>query len=151
MNLEEIEEKAIQFLKQVSNPLVHVDMLQTHLENECADYSLTKDRLLEFVDRHEQFKLFESAQLKDAPAITDPLAQEGFLGGPYVILESRVPTPDQLAAMMIEQLKQLGEALAQALAHAREDNDISQQESIQIALKRTSTLLKKIAPHSEDE
>ena len=151
MSLEVVEDKTIQYLKLASNPLVQLDTLHSHLQNECPGYALTRDLLLDFLQKHERFRLIESATLDHAPGLTDSLSTEGFISGPYVILDTRVPTPEQLALMMAEQLQRLGEALAHALALAREHHDEKREQDIQNALRRVSELLRKIAPMGSDD
>lgn len=80
----------------------------------------------------------------DDDGVAAALKEEGFLGVPHVILESRRPSADHLAAMLLEQIDRMGEALAHALAEAREAGDSERQEAIERTLQRTSTLRTKI-------
>jgi hypothetical protein len=149
VNLEDVEQRMLAHLKGSSNPLVRFDTLYAHLNDAVPSGELTRARLLDFLREHEMVRLIEGAEAADDPLV-EALAAEGFMGVPYVILESRIPTADQLTAMMVDQLDRMGAALSEALAEARAEGDAERTEAIQNALWRTSRLKRKLAPGIDD-
>lgn len=146
MNLEDIEQRTLTYLKQVSNPLVRLDVLYAHLFDELTPHgkSLTMGELQDFLAKHELFRLMEPLGLDGDPGMAAALSAVGLVSGPCVILDTRLPTRDQLAAMMLEQLNQMAEALATALHQAREENDEARAKAILRTLDRTGAIRKKV-------
>ena len=141
MNLDRMEEKLLNYLRQVSNPLVRIDVLYDHLRQDKQFKELSREDLLDFLNPHDQVKVIQS--LGD-PQTSLELEEAGFSTGPCVILRTRVPTGDQLGTMMVEQLKTVHEALGKALLEARECGDTSTESEIRKALERSSDLRRRL-------
>lgn len=150
MNLEAIEQHALSYLKQVTNPLVRIEVLHAHLRDHGLAEGLTVRELKDFLSKHELFRVIE-------PAV--PVAELEALGlgeeipipsGAYVILDTRVPSDQQLAAMMLDQLVAMQEALRVAKAEALDRADMKRMSAIDAVLQRIRELQQKLAPHGED-
>lgn len=148
MQLETIEEKALNYLGQVSNPLVRIDVLHAHLTNPDASEQILLSDLEEFLTHHELIRVIKPLP-QEAAGATEELAP-GDGAGPrsYVILSTRVPTKHQTAAMMLEQFNSMHEALsiarAQAKARALDNADFSRLGEIDDALQRIESLKQKL-------
>lgn len=136
MNLETIEQRTLSYLMQVSNPLVRVDTLLAHLRDEADLRELNQGTLLDFLRRHELFRVIEAAEGAEGP-------------GPFVILETRVPTARQLGAMMMEQVDRMIGALTTALDLALDAGDAKKAGEVQAVLFRAHELRRKLAPGEE--
>ena len=144
MQLELIEEKALNYLGQVTNPLVRIDVLHAHLmESDSIEAILLSD-LEEFLAHHELIKVIKPlAQEADGTA-EGPGADDGAGAHSYVILNTRVPTEQQTAAMMLDQLNSMHEALAIAQAQARDNADFNRLAEVDDALERIEGLRQKL-------
>lgn len=120
MNLEEIEQKALRYLSQVSNPLVGVDTLRAHLRQEEGLERLSETDLLDFLSHHELFRVIPPPDLAEGGDRVEALSEAGLHMGMYVVLATRVPSDGQLILMMTEQLEMMRDALNAALVEARE-------------------------------
>lgn len=139
MSLEAIEEQALNYLAQVSNPLVRIEVLLAHLRDRGLAESMNPNELKNFLSRHERVRIMEPAV--SAPSMgTDSDEPEGA----YAILTTRVPTPEQLAAMMLEQLHTLEQALISARQAAIEDGDTARVGPLDEALRRVAALHKRL-------
>ena len=141
MNLDRMEEKLLNYLGQVSNPLVRLDVLYDHLRQDEQFKELSREDLLDFLNPHDQVNVIQS--LGD-PKISQELEEAGFNSGPCVILRTRIPTGDRLGTMMVEQLTTVHEALGKALIEARERGDASTESEIRKALERSSDLRRRL-------
>lgn len=141
--LESIEEKTLSYLSQVVNPLVRIDVLHTHLSESTESLSITFDDLKGFLVAHTQVRIIEAI---DQASLGDNLdlkeTESSF--SPYAILVDRVPTEGQLAAMMLEQLESMHEALVTAGAHAQKDADAALAMKVSNALNRLDVLKQKL-------
>lgn len=144
LNLEHVEQTTLRYLKQVSNPLVLFDVLYEHLCQDEKLAQLDKNDLRSFLSQHELFKVIDAPYVESVPETATELAQEGFSAGPYVILETRVPTSEQLAEMMTSQLQGINEALSSALVQARERGDATTETKLVDALRRTNEIRKRL-------
>ena len=142
MQLEDIEEQTLIYLEQTSNPLVSFEQLHAHLASDAPADALSPSRLMDFLRGHDRVKVMESP----FPDPSGALAAEGLLGGVHLILAERVPTADQLTALFVTQLDQMGEALTFALTEAREANDEEREKSILQVLNRVSNMKKQFVP-----
>lgn len=144
MSLEAIEEHTLNYLAEVSNPLVRIEVLLAHLRDRGIAESLSVPQFKDFLARHERVRIMEpslaAAEMERvAPAESGP-------GGTYVILRTRVPTPEQLTAMMTEQLQALAQALVTARLAAIENGDSARVGPIEEALRRIAALHKRLNP-----
>jgi hypothetical protein len=138
MNLEAIEQQSLNYLSEVSNPLVQISVLHAHLRDRGAAEDLSPAQLKSFLERHELFRVMQ------APGGAESPPSEA--GASYVILATRVPTQAQISAMMLEQLLALEQALVTALAEAREIGDPARIGPVEEALRRVSALRDKLQP-----
>jgi len=141
MNLEAIEQHVLSYLGQTSNPLVRVDVVYAHLRDSGLADGLDLARLKSFLSRHELVRIMEA-----------PLLPHGATRGggatdtedAYAILTSRVPSPEQISTMMLDQLVALEEALLSARAQALELGDPARTGPIEMALRRAAALREKL-------
>ncbi len=133
-HLEDIEERILDYLGQVSNPLVRMDTLHGHLGS--AETQIPLPELEVFLTQHELIKLIK------------PLSEaEDKASSSYAILNTRVPTAQQTSAMMLEQLNLLHEALSIAQVQAQDKADFSRLGEIDEALRRLDALRRKLVDH----
>ena len=148
MNLEDVEQKTLAYLKQVSNPLVRIDVLFDHLQRDLELAGFSRADLVEFLEKHERFRVLD-------PVVPDDEAgrlmhEAGFLTEPSVILDTRMPSRDNLAAAMLEQLDRLGEALVGALHEARADENPEREAQVKLALEKAGRLRERVVKfHTE--
>jgi hypothetical protein len=142
MNLEALEQQCLAYLKQVSNPLVRIDVLYDHLARELDLAGFSREELVRFLEKHDLVKVMQPAMTDKsmAPALKDA----GLLSEPTVILETRIPTPEQMSAMLLEQIDDLGNALANALRNARAAEDAHTESLVKASLERASQLRQRI-------
>jgi hypothetical protein len=138
MNLETVEQRTLSYLMQVSNPLVRVDTLLAHLRDAADLHALDQGVLLDFLRKHELFRVLEAADPEAGP-------------GPFVILETRVPTARQLGEMMVGQVDRMIGALSAALDQALDAGDAMKAGEVQAVLFRAHELRRKLAPGEESE
>lgn len=134
--LEDIEERILNYLGQVSNPLVRMDVLHRHLGGAEADRQIPLAKLEAFLTQHELIKV-----IKPLPEAEDNATSS------YAILTTRVPTAQQTSAMMLEQLNILHEALSIAQAQAQNSADFPRLGELDEALRRLDSLRRKLLDH----
>lgn len=144
MQLELIEEKALNYLGQVSNPLVRLDVLHAHLVDADSVETILLSDLEEFLAHHELIKVIKPLPQEADGAAEAPGSGDGAGPRSYVILNTRVPTEQQTAAMMLDQLNSMHEALAIAKAQARNNVDFNRLGDIDDALERVEGLIQKL-------
>lgn len=149
-HLEAIEEKALSYLGQVANPLVRIDILHAHLTDAEAGELIPLGDLEDFLKHHELIRVIEALP-QEADGATEELAGQD-ASASYVILGSRVPTQEQTAAMMLEQLNSMHESLSVAQAEAHNNADFALLSKVGDALQRIETLREKLiaAPKPSD-
>lgn len=145
MSLEEIEQKTLQYLKQVSNPLVRIEVLLDHLREDGALRDLDESRLIEFLDDHELFRIIEPLAPLGDVLQTEALSDADFANDRCVILDTRVPSQDHLLAMMTEQVSKMVDSLKAAFEEAKSSGDVGRMQTLQEILQRSSELQKKLA------
>lgn len=143
MNLEIIEEKCLNYLRQAPNPLVPVDTLVEFCRRESDFAKLNRQELLDFLRPHADVKVI------DGPEDGEVIDQEtfgvaGINMGPRVILNSRVPTKDQMTDIIAAQVKNMTEMLVEALDLARKANDEAHIEELENALRKSEALRQKM-------
>ena len=67
------------------------------------------------------------------------------VSGPCVILETRIPTGDQLAAMMVDQLDSIDQSLGTALVQVRDRGDSDAESRLRDALKHARDIRGRLA------
>ncbi len=144
MQLETIEEKALNYLGQVSNPLVRIDVLHVHLTDAAAGEQILLGHLEVFLTHHELIKVIKPLAQEAGVAAEEVASGDGAGPHSYVILNTRVPTERQTTAMMLDQLNSLHEALSIAQAQARDNADFSHLAEIDDALGRVEGLREKL-------
>jgi len=148
MSLEAIEEHTLNYLAQVSNPLVRIEVLLAHLHDHGLAESLNVAQLRDFLSRHERVRVMEPGLPARDVGSTSPDSEPG---GAYAILVTRVPTPEQIAAMMIEQLQTLEQALISARLTAIETGDTDRIGPLEEALRRIAALHKRLNSASDTQ
>lgn len=149
MNLEAIEQQALNYLAQVSNPLVRIEVLYAHLRDHGLAEGLDMAGLKDFLAKHDLIRVMEPAlPVEDLEGIGAAEAP-GVPSGAYAILATRVPSDQQLAAMMVEQLDAMREALQAAKTEALDRADVARMSALDAALNRVHALRAKLAPHGE--
>lgn len=143
MNLETIEEKCLNYLRQASNPLVPVENLLEFCRRDPACGKLERQELLDFLRHHEQVKVI------DGPDADEAIDQETFGAaginmGPRAILNTRVPTREQMADMIVDQMKHMTEMLVEALHLARKAKDEPHIQELEAALQKSEALRQKM-------
>lgn len=144
MQLELIEEKALNYLGQVTNPLVRIDVLHAHLMEADSVEAILPSDLEEFLAHHELIKVIKPLPQEADGTTAEPGPDDASGPFSYVILNTRVPTEQQTAAMMLDQLNSMHEALAIAKAQARDNADFNRLAEVDDALERVEGLIQKL-------
>lgn len=145
--LETIEEKALNYLGQISNPLVRIDVLHAHLRDDEENAPLTFTDLKDFLSRHDSFRVMEAPHTDDDAASTLSIRADSVTSA-FVILSTRVPTDKQLSDMMLDQLESMHDALNVAMTQAHDSDDKALMKKVGDALQRLETLRRKLTPSS---
>lgn len=135
-HLEDIEERILNYLGQVSNPLVRMDALHGHLGDAEAESQIPLGELKVFLTQHEHIRVIKPLSEAEDKATSS-----------YAILNTRVPTGQQTSAMMLEQLNLLHEALSIAQVQAQDKADFPRLGEIDEALRRLAALRQKLIEH----
>jgi hypothetical protein len=144
MNLEAIEQKCLSYLKQVKNPLVPISTLLRRLDQDEACRGVREQELIDFLRKHELFRVIDAPEAHKEPGTIAELASEGIDSGPRVILVTRIPTQSEMKATISRQLETMTGALARAQAMAAESGDAAAYQKITEILERADTLEKRI-------
>ena len=144
MNLEAIEQRVLAYLEQVSNPLVRIEVLHSHLAGHDLTENFSLRQLKAFLAKHDLIRVIEPPMQGGAPS------PEGEPSGAFAIAKERVPTQDQLSAMMREQLDILLEALRTAREEALHAGDADTLSKIDEAQRRAASLREKLGPVPPD-
>lgn len=135
---------------QVSNPLAPVENLVRHLRTRAPCPEFTEEQLLEFLRNHELFRVIEPPESDQDSNVTRQLTELGVPSGPRVVLATRFPTSAQIAGMIQEQLDAMTDALAKAMAEAKEKGDTETEDRVLDALVRAEKLKKKFRAVCEE-
>lgn len=144
MNLETIEQKCLAYLMQVSRPVVPVEQVLRFVQRDAELADVSERELVEFLRRHELFTVLDPIGLAADPAGAKALDEAGISIGPSVMLETRVPTKQQWADLMNEQLDTLLASLETAAVQALHTGDTQRHERISMLRERTMTLKARI-------
>jgi hypothetical protein len=140
MNLEEIEQRCLKYLTEVSNPLVPVETLLRYIQRNDEFLALSEKELLDFLKHHELFRIVEPLPLSEGlTESTDP-SDAAFRPKPRVMLATRIPTAQQLKQNMHEEMDRMIGALTGALLEAREEGDPGRIREVQAILKKARHL-----------
>ena len=136
MNLEDVEQKSLNYLKQVSNPIVPVRTLWNHIRQEEKMAILTENDLLDFLRKHDLVRIIET------PFNTndEKLSEQNFIPGPRVILRTRIPTQTEMNKLIEEQMDRLIQSLTRAKEEAENIKDNAMFDKMQEVLSRAETL-----------
>lgn len=144
MKLERVEELCLNYLEQNSVALVPVTLLLDHCRRDPDCAQLTQGELLEFLRHHELIHVVERTTNKSDEEM-EMLSETGFDLGPRAILHSRMPTQEEIAAALQENLERMSTALSAALHEAEKaEEDPATLRQIKEAIEKASALRGKI-------
>ena len=118
MNLEKIEEKCLNYLRQASNPLVPVETLLDFCQRDPECGTMSRQELLDFLRPHAEIRVMEGPDFADV-IDQDTFRAAGINMGQRVILNTRVPAREEMVEMLFEQLKDMTDVLVLALNEAK--------------------------------
>ena len=133
MNLEYVEQKCLQHLKETANPLVPIAALMVHLQDDEASRGISEQELIDFLRKHELFRVI-------APDAAGGEENDG----PRVILVTRIPTAPEIAAKMREEMEKMTGALAAAHAEALKSGDAKALARIADIMQRAEALARRL-------
>lgn len=145
MTLEELETACIQVLAQSANPLVPVARVLARVREEDPGGAPPDRNILEFLATHDRVKVVGAEDLEGGQA--EVLALLGGSEGPWAVLRDRIPSQQEMLALMAQQLEQLEEALKTALDHAKSEGDLGKFREIKGALERAERLRQRVSGH----
>ncbi|NIA16418.1 MAG: hypothetical protein GWP08_20345 [Nitrospiraceae bacterium] len=135
MNLETLERECLNYLRDVSSPLVPVTALLRRLRQDEALAGVDEKELLDFLRNHDEVRVIEEDPEREAE-----LAEASIPPGPRVMLKVRVPTTAEMARAVGDQITRLAESLQSALAEAERDGDAAKAKKVREMLARTEEL-----------
>ena len=144
MNLEDIEQNALTYLGQVTNPLVQVSVLYDHVKSKADEEIFSLHDFTEFLKQHELIKFMDPLSLTTSQVMAESLEASGLTSSPCSILASRVPSSQDLAASMVEQLASMTAALTAALGEARSIGNTEKAHNVYNTLERIKALEEKL-------
>ncbi len=139
MNLEKIEEKCIHYLGQAGVPLVPIDTLLEFCRRDPECGKLDRQELLDFLRPHELVQVMEGPDVGDA-VDQQAFRTAGINMGARVILNTRIPAREEMAEMLIEQLKDMTDVLIEALAQAKKDGNADRISHLEATLQKSEAL-----------
>ncbi|MBX7256458.1 MAG: hypothetical protein K1Y02_08860 [Candidatus Hydrogenedentes bacterium] len=143
MILEDIEQKVLSYLKQVSRALVPFDQLVSYLRRQSDLGPFDERDLLDFLRKHELFQVIDSPfGALDAETVKT-MEEGGFSVGPSVILVTRIPPAHELAQQFDAQIAVLLNALGNALQEARASGDEARVREAESIIARAERLREK--------
>lgn len=145
MNLEEVEQRSLNYLKQTRNPLVKVRVLLEHVQQEPGCEDLDEGQLLSFLRKHELFRVIEPQSLPTTGDEHDALAALGVDNEPRVILITRVPSSGELPILISGEMENLVNALQAALREAQQSGQEDKAEQLLRMVHRTQDLQQRLA------
>lgn len=143
MNLEKVEEKCLHYLQQASNPLVPVDTLLEYCRRDPECAKLERQELLDFLRPHAQVEVMEGPDMDEA---IDPetFQAAGLQMGQRAIIKTRVPSREEMAEMLHEQVKDMTDVLVEALNQARNSKNRERVAQLEAALQKSEALRAKM-------
>ncbi len=143
MNLERAELLVFNYLAQAENPLVPVSALLEHCRRDEQCQEVDEPVLLGFLRAHEAIILVEGPGTSEAVGL-DAFEAVGINMGPRAILKTRVPSANDMSAMMNAQLEDMEKPLKKARELAETDGDEKSVQEIDAVLARVAELRAKI-------
>ena len=140
MDLEAIEQRCLAYLCEASSPLVPLGKLHRHIEEDAKCGDVSSEALADFLRNHPLVRVVEGYGHGNTAPLED---DAGPPRGPAAILESRVPTREEMAAIIEENMAAITGALSSALAEAERTGDSCMYDKVLDALARTEKLHKK--------
>jgi hypothetical protein len=142
MNLEDVEERCINYLRQAANPLVSVHTLLEYCRREPSCAELSEQELIDFLRPHELVRVVDPPPPED-PVQLGVYAESGLDMGPRAILKARMPSPREAATIMDSQLDNMLSALGKALEEADRAQQTEMAARIRETIQRTELLREK--------
>jgi len=144
MNMERVEELCLNYLRQSKNPLVPLSTLAEYCAREDKGCAIPPRELLRFLREHGEVEVMEGPSPEEAigPELFD---QAGIDMGPRAILNTRVPRPEEMMAMLTAQVQAMLEALRPALEAAEAQGETDRAGALRTALARAETMKTRIA------
>lgn len=148
MNLEDIEQLALKYLGQTSNPLVQLSVLYEHVKSKSSEDIFSFQDFSDFLKEHDLIKIMDPLALTTSEQMAHSLQGSGLTSSPCAILGTRVPNAQDLAASMVEQLASMTAALSAALSEARAIGDTQKAHQVYETLERIKALEGKLIEHT---
>ena len=153
MNMERAEELCLNYLRQSKNPLVPVGVLAEYCTREGGEDGISVGELLPFLRRHGEVQVMEGPA-KDEVIGPELFTAAGLDMGPRAILNTRIPAPSDMGAMLSAQAKAMTDVLRPAIAVAEKENAHERAEALRSALAKAEAMRARIAaalPATEHE
>ncbi len=142
MDLETIEQTCLEYLKQVSNPVVTLGALFGRVKqniDECPEIS--REDFLAFLRAHELFTVIEAPDWSSNAEMKGVFESAGISSEERVILCTRVPPAGELSSMMKEQLELIHRSLAASISETSQDGDDANAGKLLQLLEQTQKLM----------
>lgn len=139
MNLEKIEEKCLHYLGQATTPLVPVDTLVEFCRRDPECGKLDRQSLLAFLRPHALVEVMEGPEVGDA-IDQEAFRKAGINMGPRAILTTRFPAREEMAEILIEQLKDMTDVLVEALNQAKQSGAHDRVAQLEETLLKSEAL-----------
>lgn len=144
MNLESIEQRCLAYLQEAQKPMVPIAQLLRVVHEDEDSVGVTENELLAFLREHELFTVIEPQGLTESGGDVKELEAAGFMTTPSVILTTRLPSKNELAEAMQQQMGTMLNALEAAMNQARGENNPRLAMEVQAILKRARELQQKM-------
>ncbi|MBI2424482.1 MAG: hypothetical protein HYV27_16750 [Candidatus Hydrogenedentes bacterium] len=143
MNMERVEERCLAYLKQVQNPLAPVEHLLEYCRKEEDLADLDAAVFLDFLRNHAEIHVLEGPE--DHEAINLQIfSTAGLAMGPRAILFARIPTQQEMTAILAAQLMAMQESLGSTFVQAQEAGDLQRADQIRQAMAQVEELRDKL-------
>ena len=139
MNLERIETLCLNYLEQVTNPVVPLEKLLDYCLREVPGEHLTIGVLLQFLRSHDQIEVLEGPTEGEKVDL-DTFAAVGLAMGPRAVLKARIPDGAEMRRLMQGQLDSLRDRLELAAKAAFQEKDRERMAQIDAMLERLDDL-----------
>ena len=149
MILEDIEQHALTYLGQVTNPLVQVSVLYEYVRSKTSEDIFPIQDFTDFIKQHEHIKLMDPLSHTTSQMMGESLKASGFTTSPCAILGTRVPSSKDLVASMMDQMNSMTTALTSALGEARSIGDTEKAHQVYETIERIKTLEAKLIEFSK--
>ena len=138
MNLENIETRCLNYLRQAANPFVPVRTLLAHCLREEPESGITEETLVDFLRAHGEVILLEGppeAELDGAVGVS----------GPRALLKTRRPDPSAVLSLLREQMDMVRGVLERMAPEAEQETDPARRAAFDALRERAKELADKIA------